>query len=116
MGIGTDFDDEHPKVHPDGTVEAAWGWEHAAHTDSWHVATDAGERLTVAEYEAIVTAAAGTMVGFLAALNASPAGPAWARAEGEAQARGQVLGLRARAKARWAARLGLPWQAGWMAA
>ena len=68
MGIGTDFDDEHPKVHSDGTVEAAWGWEHAAHTDSWHVATDAGERLTVAEYEAVVAAAAGTMVGFLAAL------------------------------------------------
>ena len=116
MGVGVDLNDESPKVHADGTVEAAWGWQALGGGDSWHVATAPGERLTVTAYEAIVTAAAGTMPAFLAALNASPAGPAWARAEAHAQARGQVLALRARAKARWAARVGLPWQAGWMAA
>jgi hypothetical protein len=56
------------------------------------------------------------MVGFLAALAASPAAPAWARAEAEALARGQVTTLRATAKRRWAARVALTWQEGWLAA
>ena len=98
MGQGVDTDDEVPTRHSDGTLACAWGWEAADHSDRWHVA------------------AGGTIAGFLAALAASPAAPAWARAEAEAQVRGQVTTLRATAKRRWAARVALTWQEGFLAA
>jgi hypothetical protein len=116
MGQGVDVDDELPTRYADGTLACAWGWEAADHSDRWHVAAGPGERLTAAQATALAVAAGGTMVGFLAALNASPAGPAWARAEAEAQARGQVTTLRATAKRRWASRVALTWQEGFLAA
>jgi hypothetical protein len=116
MGQGAEVDDELPTRYADGLLACAWGWEAADHSDRWHVAAGPGERLTATQATALAVAAGGTLPGFLAALSASPAGPAWARAEAEAQARGQVTTLRATARRRWASRTGLTWQEGWLAA
>ena len=116
MGQGADVDDEVPTRYADGTLSCAWGWEAADHSDRWHVACGPGERLTPAQATALVVAASGTLPGFLSALAASPAGPAWARAEAQAQARGQVTVLRATAKRRWLSRVGLTWQEGFLSA
>lgn len=87
--------------------DLVWSRSIVAHPTGWGESTGSGEHISAAEWDAITSAAVVSSAALLLAINASPAGPAWARAEAKALANGgqpaldQLVALMRQRYARW---------------
>jgi hypothetical protein len=87
--------------------DLVWSRSIIGHATGWGESTGYLEHISAADWEAITAAAVVSSAAMLAALDASPAGPAWARAQAKCLAHGgqpaldQLVALMRQRYARW---------------
>jgi hypothetical protein len=92
---------------PARRYDLTWSRSPSGHPTGWGESTGYLEHVTASDWSTITAAAVSSSTAMLAALNASPAGPAWARAEAKCLAQGgqpaldQLVSLMRQRYTRW---------------